>query len=110
VGSEKRGLEQRLADRAAEVASLTQQLHQARLQFKHYQFSAAQQRADERHTAELQQRLLAQQTRLGKLQAQDHDHLQGALLTTPAALAQSQIAHEHVILQFTDLKQTVVVN
>ena len=34
---EKLGFEQRLADRAAEVTSLPQQLHQARLQFEHYQ-------------------------------------------------------------------------
>ncbi|MGN7738601.1 DNA-binding protein [Pseudomonas sp. 22526] len=123
LGSEKLGLEQRLADRAAEVASLTQQLQQARVQFEHYQVSAAQQRTDERQAAEhhrhrlehelaeLQQRLLAQQTRLGELQGQeqrlvqDHDHLQGTLLTTQATLAQSQIAHEHVLLQFTDLNQ-----
>lgn len=123
LGSEKLGLEQRLAERAAEVDSLTQQLRQARGQFEHFQESVAQQRADERQNAEqrhqrqehelagLRQRLLVQQTRLGELQAQeqrlvqDRDHLQGTLLTTQATLAQSQIAHEHVLLQFTDLKQ-----
>lgn len=123
LGSEKRGLEQRLADRASEVASLTQQWQQVRVQFEHYQGAAAQQRSDERQAAEqrqqrlehelaaLRKRLLAQQTRLSELQAQEqrltqeHDHLQGTLLTTQAALAQSQIAHEHVLLQYTDLKR-----
>lgn len=93
LGSEKTGLEQRLADRAAEAAALTRQLQQAREQFEHYQASVAQQRSDERQATEqrqqrlehelaaLRQRLLAQQTRLGELQAQeqrlvqDHDRL-----------------------------------
>mgnify|MGYP001595977942 FL=1 len=93
LGSEKVGLEQRLVDRVSEVAALTQQLQQVRVQFEHFQASVAQQRADERRAAEqrhsrqeqelteLRQRLLAQQTRLGELQAQeqrlaqDHDHL-----------------------------------
>ncbi|HCF7275687.1 TPA: DNA-binding protein [Pseudomonas aeruginosa] len=124
LGSEKTGLEQRLADRAAEAAALTRQLQQAREQFEHYQASVAQQRSDERQATEqrqqrlehelaaLRQRLLAQQTRLGELQAQeqrlvqDHDRLESTLLTTQATLAQSQIAHEHVLLQFTDLQQS----
>lgn len=124
LSSEKRGLEQRLVDRVSEIAALTRQLQQAREQFEHYQASVAQQRTDERQSAEqrqhrlehelteLRQRLLAQQTRLGELHAQeqrltqDHDHLQSTLLTTQAALAQRQIAHEHVALQFIELKQT----
>lgn len=123
LGGEKRGLEQRLADRAAELASLTQQLQQTREQFEHYQTSVAQQRADERQTAEqqrhglehelaqLRQRLLVQQTRLGELQAQeqrqsqDNERLQSSLLTAQEALTQSRSAQEHGVHQFTELKQ-----
>lgn len=123
LGSEKSGLEQRLVDRASEIAALAQQLQQAREQFEHYQASVAQQRTDERQSAEqrqqrlehelteVRQRLLAQQTRLGELHAQeqhlaqDHDHLQSTLLTTQEALTQSRSAHEHGVLQLTELKQ-----
>ncbi|WP_137807265.1 MULTISPECIES: DNA-binding protein [unclassified Pseudomonas] len=123
LGSEKLGLEQRLTDRACEVASPTQQLQQARVQFEHYQVSVAQQCADERQSAEqrhqrlehelaeLRQHLLVQQTQLGELQAQeqhqsqDIEHLQSTLLTAQEALTQSRSAHEHVALQLTELKQ-----
>jgi chromosome segregation ATPase len=123
LGSEKLGLEQRLADRAAEVAALTQHLQQARVQFEHYQVSVAQQRADERQSAEqrqqhleqelteLRQRLLVQQARLGELQAQeqhlaqDNDRLQNTLLMTQLALTQNRSAHEQVAYQLTELKQ-----
>jgi chromosome segregation ATPase len=124
LGSEKRGLEQRLTDRAGEVASLTQQLQQTRVQFEHYQESIAQQRADERQSAEqrqrrleqelteLQQRLLVQHTRLGEWLAQeqrlahDNDHLQRTLLTIQETLTQSHSAHEQVVFQLAELKQT----
>lgn len=123
LSSEKVGLEQRLADRSAEVASLTLQLQQARTQFEHYQESVAQQRADELQAAEqrhnhleqelsaLRQRLLAQQTRLGELQAQeqrvaqDNDRLQSTLLTTQESLTQSCNAHEQAAFQLTELKR-----
>lgn len=123
LGSEKLGFEQRLTDRACEVASLTQQLQQAQLQSEHYQVSVAQQRADERQSAEqrhnhleqelsaLRQRLLAQQARLGELQAQeqrlaqDNDRLQSALLTTQDSLTQSRSAHEQAAFQLTELKR-----
>lgn len=123
LGSEKLGLEQRLVDRAAEVTSLTQQLQQGLAQFEHYQASVAQQRADERRTveqrqhrqehelAELRQRLLAQQTRLGDLQAQeqrllqDNERLQSSLLTTQEALTQNRTTHQLVADQLAELKQ-----
>lgn len=121
LGSEKIGLEQRLADRATEVTSLTQQLQQVRVQFEHYQESVAQQRAGElqaaeqRHNrleqelAELRQRQLVQQARLGEVQAQeqhlmqDNERLQNTLLTTQDALTQSRGAHEQVVYQLTEL-------
>lgn len=123
LDSEKLGLGQRLADRAAEVAVLTQQLQQARVQFEHYQESVAQQRADERQNAEqrqqrqehelaeLRQRLLLQHTNLGELQAQerhlkqDNERLQSTLLMTQELFTQSRSAHEQVVLQLTELKQ-----
>lgn len=122
LGSEKIGLEQRLTDRAIEVTSLTQQLQQARTQFEHYQESIAQQRtaelqaAEQRHNhleqelTELRQRLLAQQTRLGELQAQeqrltqDNNRLQNTLLTTQDSLTHSRSLHEQVVYQLTELK------
>lgn len=123
LGSEKIGLEQRLTDRAIEITSVTQQLQQARTQFAHYQESVAQQRADElqaaeqrqnrqeQELAELRQRVLAQQARVGELHAQeqrltqDNDRLQVSLLTTQSALTQSRSAHEQVVYQLTELKQ-----
>ena len=42
------GLQQRLADRAAETAALDRQLSQARTQFEHYQEATATQRTEER--------------------------------------------------------------
>ena len=123
LGSEKLGLEQRLVDRVAEIATLSQHLQQAQGQFEHYQVSAAQQRADERQSAEqrnnrleqdlteLRLRLGIQQTRLGELHAReqrlshDNEHLQNTLLTTQEALTQNRSAHEHVKHQLTELKQ-----
>lgn len=123
LGSEKLGLEQRLGDRAAEITSLTQQLQQGLAQFEHYQASVAQQRADERRSveqrdhrqehelAELPQRLLAQQTRVGDLQAQeqrllqDHERLQSSLQTTQEALTKSRTTHQLVGDQLAELKQ-----
>ncbi|MGH8332713.1 MAG: DNA-binding protein, partial [Pseudomonas sp.] len=123
LGSEKIGLEQRLADRIAEVTSLAQQREQGRVQFEHYQVSVAQQRSDERQAAEqrhhrqeqelaeLRQRQLVQQTRLGELHAQeqrlsqDNDRLQSSLLTTQEALTRSRTAHEQVAYQLAELKQ-----
>lgn len=46
--AENAGLQQRLADRAAEVATLDHQLTQTRAQFEHYQEATAAQRAEER--------------------------------------------------------------
>ncbi|MEA9979937.1 MULTISPECIES: DNA-binding protein [unclassified Pseudomonas] len=124
LGSEKSGFEQRLADRVTEMTALTQQLQQAQVQFEHYQASVAQQRGDERQSAEqrlhrleheltlARQRLLDQQTRLGELKAQEqqltqgNEHLQSTLLTTQEALTQNRSAQEHLILQLTELKQT----
>jgi chromosome segregation ATPase len=50
--AENAGLQQRLADRAAEVTALNHQLSRSREQFEHYQEAGAAQRAQERQAAE----------------------------------------------------------
>ncbi len=50
--AENTGLQQRLTDRAAEVATLDHQLSQTRAQFEHYQEATAAQRTEERQAYE----------------------------------------------------------
>jgi hypothetical protein len=76
--SDNAGMEQRLADRAAEVNALGEQLAQARVQFEHFQEAVAAQRLEDRrafdrHAGRLeqdlagaQQRVLAQQTTIAQ--------------------------------------------
>ncbi len=76
--SDNGGLQQRLADRAAEIAALHLQLTQSRVQFEHYQEATARQRAEERQAAEqriargeqewtsAQRQLAAQQSTIGQ--------------------------------------------
>ena len=54
--SENQGLQQRLADRAAQVAGLVHQLEQTRRQFEHYQEASARQRSTERQSSDQQLR------------------------------------------------------
>jgi hypothetical protein len=80
--SDTSGLQLRLMDRAAEVATLNQQLALARAQFDHYQEATASQRTEEKLTYEqriarleqeltgAQQRLLGQQTTIAHLETQ----------------------------------------
>lgn len=63
--SENAGLTQRLADRAAEVATVNQQLTHARTQFEHYQESSVAQRTEERQSFE--RRIAQQDHELGRL-------------------------------------------
>lgn len=72
--TENAGLQQRLADRGAEVQSLTQQLAQTRVQFEHYQETTARQRMDDRQAfeqriARLEQELASGQQRQAAQQA-----------------------------------------
>lgn len=67
--AENEGLAQRLADRAAEVKLLADQLEQARRQFEHFQEKAAEQRQAERQAADA--RAAAQERELATLR----DHL-----------------------------------
>jgi chromosome segregation ATPase len=66
--SENVGLTQRLADRAAEVATVNGQLTHARTQFEHYENSSAAQRSEERQSFE--RRVAQQEYELGHLRQQ----------------------------------------
>lgn len=121
--SEKLGLEQRLSDRAAEIASLTQQSAQARKHFEHYQEAVGRQRAQERQTAEqrqtrleqelaeTRQRAFTQQALLNDAQTQiqrltaDNDHLRQSVRTAKDALAQSRSAHDQATYQLAELSR-----
>lgn len=114
VQAENAGLQQRLADRAAEVATLDHQLSQTRAQFEHYQEAAAARRAEERQAAEqriarLEQELAganrqnaAQQAALGRQEARiahltaDQAHLQQALHMAQEASTAERSARERL--------------
>jgi len=73
--SDNAGMEQRLADRAAEVKALVEQLAQARVQFEHFQEAIAAQRLEDRqafdrHAGRLEHDLASAQQQLGQLRAE----------------------------------------
>ncbi|MFZ6765713.1 DNA-binding protein [Undibacterium sp. Di26W] len=70
--SENAGLQQRLADRAAEVTALNQQLSHASKQFQHFQEAVATQRAEENRAAD--QRIALLERDKVRLQQQLIDH------------------------------------
>lgn len=70
--SDQAGLQQRLADRAAEVAALNGQLTRSRSQFDHYQESTPAQRSEERQAFE--QRAARMDHELGTLRQQSMHH------------------------------------
>ena len=110
--SENSGLQQRLADRAAEMAALRRQLEQTRAQFDHYQEATALQRSEERQIAEqrcmrleqelsgVRQRLGTQESHIGKQEAQlsylnqENATLRETIEPLQAALAQARTEHE----------------
>lgn len=119
--TENAGLQQRLADRAAEVHSLTQQLTQTRVQFEHYQETTARQRTEERQAFEqriarmeqdlasgqqrqaAQQATLAQQeTKLSQLDA-DNARLRQATQGTQAALGAVKSERDQLTYQVKEL-------
>ncbi len=119
--SENAGLEQRLSDRTAATAALTEQLNQARAQFEHYQEAVARQRAEERETAEgrqnrleqelaeARQQVLAQQALSSEAQAhaqhqaKENARLQKRLQATDEALARVRATHDQTAYQVTQL-------
>ncbi|MEC5161341.1 MULTISPECIES: DNA-binding protein [unclassified Janthinobacterium] len=89
--SDNAGLRARLADRAAEVAALNQQLAQARTQFEHYQHATAAQRTEERQAAD--QRVARLEQDLAG--ARQHGQIQqAALIQRETQLAQSQLEQD----------------
>lgn len=113
-------MQQRLADRAAEVATLDHQLTQARAQFEHYQDATAAQRTEERQAYEqrivrLEQELAgasrhvtAQQSMLGQQEARiahlttEQANLQQALRTTQEALTAERSVRERLADRLED--------
>jgi chromosome segregation ATPase len=83
--SDNAGLQQRLADRSAEITALNTQLTQSRHQFERYQDATAAQRTQERQAAE---------DRIGRLE-RDFRETQQSLLTQQATVAkqETQITH-----------------
>jgi len=81
VQSDNAGLQQRLTDRAAEIAALNQQLTQSRVQFEHYQEATARQRSEERQAAE---------QRIGRLE-QDMTSAQRQTITQQATIGQQEV-------------------
>jgi chromosome segregation ATPase len=110
--AENVGLQQRLADRAAEVATLDHQLSQTRAQFEHYQDATAAQRSEERQAADQRvarlehdlvganRQLAAQHSTLGQQEARithlvaDQANLQQALRVAQEDLASVRLARD----------------
>lgn len=119
--TESAGLQQRLADRAAEVHSLTQQLAQTRTQFEHFQEAAAHQRTEERQAFEQRlarlehdlsasaQRQAAQQTMLAQQHAElthlsaGHERSQQAAHAAQTELAASRTERDQLAYQVKEL-------
>lgn len=123
LSGDNEGLAQRLADRADEIKSLTQQLAQARDQFERYQEATAHQRAEERQAAEqrhnrleqeldtARQQLLTQQAAAKEAEAKvkgltaEHERLQRELQTVQETLAQARGARDQAQFELAELKQ-----
>lgn len=85
------GLTQRLADRAAEVKLLADQLTQARQQFEHFQDKAAEQRQIDRQAAET--RIAALERELGAVRNNLQEHREAlAVLRVDKAHVEDQVA------------------
>ncbi|HVK54438.1 MAG TPA: DNA-binding protein [Burkholderiales bacterium] len=95
--AENVGLQQRLADRAAEVATLDHQLSQARAQFEHYQEAAAAQRSEERQAAD---------QRIARL---DHDLVAAnrQIAAQHSTLVQQEARITHLVTEQTHLQQAL---
>jgi chromosome segregation ATPase len=120
VQAENAGLQQRLADRAAEVATLDHQLSQARTQFEHYQEATAAQRAEERQAYEQRstrlehdltnasRHIAAQQAKLGQQEARiayldaEQERQEHALHTAQEELTTTQSARDRLTNRLED--------
>ncbi len=90
------GLQQRLADRAAEAAALDHQLSQARVQFEHYQEAIAAQRAEERQ---------AYEQRIARFE-QDLATANRQIASQQATLGQQEARLAHLSANQVQLQQT----
>ncbi|MBK4737860.1 DNA-binding protein [Noviherbaspirillum pedocola] len=113
VEAENAGLQQRLADRAAEVDTLDRLLSQARAQFEHYHEATAAQRAEERQGYErriarleqdlagAQRHVAAQQATIAHLTAEQERSAQ-ALRAAQAELAAASTARDRLAGRLED--------
>ncbi|EGF33263.1 hypothetical protein IMCC9480_849 [Oxalobacteraceae bacterium IMCC9480] len=101
--AEQDGAQQRLLDRAAEVAALNGQLTQARAQFDHYLDAAAEQRTQERQAAE--QRVMRVEQELAGLR-QQHLQQQVALSRYEARISQLQDDNSQLKGDLQDAKKS----
>jgi chromosome segregation ATPase len=97
VQTENVGLQQRLADRAAEVATLDHQLSQARAQFEHYQEATAAQRVEERQAADQRNTRLEQDLSSANRQIAAHQ----------STLGQQEARITHLTADQTRLQQVL---
>ena len=120
IQADNAGLEQRLADRANEIATLDHQLTQARTQFEHYQDATAMQRTEERqayerHIARLEQdqtgvqrHVAAQQATLGQQEATithltaERERHEQALRAAQEELATTSLARDRLAGRLED--------
>lgn len=119
--AENAGLQQRLTDRVAELATLDHQLTQARTQFEHYQEATAAQRAEERQAfeqrisrldqelASANRQIAGQQTTIGQQEARiinlatEHEHQIQTLHAAQKELADVRLARDRLTDRVRDL-------
>ena len=119
--SDNGGLQQRLTDRATEIAALNLQLSQSRVQFEHYQEATARQRSEERQAAEqriaraeqelanAQRQLVAQQSTIGQQEArlsaatEESVRLQEAAQQTGKALVSVTVERDQLSYQTKEM-------
>jgi chromosome segregation ATPase len=101
--AEQEGAQQRLADRAAEVAALNGQLTQVRTQFDFYLEAASQQRTQERQAAD--QRVMQLEQELAGLR-QQHLQQQSALARYETRISQFQDENNQLIMRLQDAEKS----
>lgn len=122
--AEQLGLQQRLSDRAAEIATLDSQLSQGREQFAHYQDATAAQREDDRRqheqrTVRYEHELTAASREIAGLQATlsqrnaslsaltlEHGSMQNELITAREETQTIQFTHRRLAEQLEETART----
>lgn len=124
VQTENIGLQQRLTDRIAEIATLDHQLTQTRDQFEHYQEATAAQRTEERQSyeqriswldqelASANRQIAGQQTIIGHHEARtanlvaEHERQTQTLYAAQEELAKVDLARDRLLDRVQDLTLT----